>query len=258
MELLGDLQSFLEENTSISPATRGNPLGMLRNTQEKPYLMVELAVTVDTALPFVKATYVLDGDRPLALSCYESISSLNAAARQGNYSYLASVASNLSSGDTDMEEHLIDHAKSCVQPEIYYYFQQLSTNMKGPLETFKDAQLFSLSKLNEMNQSVNAIDSLCSFRFLSPFIPGLKEEFPQYIALTEDIDSSYDHLFFSNRHEANLPNWSKAVKSVLLVQPFSGASERIFSLLRNSFGERQNLSLQDYIEASLMLQYKNH
>ena len=114
MELLGNLRSFLEENTSISPATRGKPLGMLQNPEEKPYLMVELAVTVDTALPFVKATYVLDGDGPLALSYYESISSLNAAARQGNYSILASVASNLSSGDTDMEEHLIDHAKSCV------------------------------------------------------------------------------------------------------------------------------------------------
>ena len=37
----------------------------------------------------------------------------------------------------------------------------------------------------------------------------------------------------------------------------SAASERIFSLERNSFGERQNSSLQDYIEASLMLQYNN-
>ena len=178
IELLGDLLSFLEENTSISPATRGKPLGMLRNPQEKAYLMVELAVTVDTALPFVKATYVLDGDGRLALSCYESISSLNAAARQGNYSILTSVASNLSSGDTDMEEHLTDHAKSCVQPGVSYYFQQLSTKMKVPLKTFKASRLFSLSKLSEMNPSVNAIDSLCSFRFLSPFIPGLKEEFP--------------------------------------------------------------------------------
>ena len=108
--------------------------------------------------------------------------------------------------------------------------------MKGPLETFKAARLFSLSKLSEMNPSVNAIDSLCSFRFLSPFIPGLKKEYPQYIAFTEDIDPSYDHLLFWNRHEANLPKWSKAVKSVLLVQPSSAASERIFSLLRNSFG----------------------
>ena len=150
--------------------------------------MVERAVTVDTALPFVKTTYVLDGDGPLALSCYESISYLNAAARQGNYSILASVASNLSSGVTNMEEYLIDHAKSCIQPGVSYYFQQLSTNMKGPLETIKAAQLFFSSKLSEMNPSVNDIDSLCSFRFLSPFIPGLKEEFPQYIALTEDIN----------------------------------------------------------------------
>ena len=41
------------------------------------------------------------------------------------------------------------------------------------------------------------------------------------------------------------------MKSILLVQPSSAASERIFSLLRNSFEERQ----KDYIEASLMLQY---
>ena len=29
----------------------------------------------------------------------------------------------------------------------------------------------------------------------------------------------------------------------------------MFSSLRNLFGERQNTSLQDYVEASLMLQY---
>ena len=79
----------------------------------------------------------------------------------------------------------------------------------------------------------------------------------QYIALAKDIDPSYDPLLFWKTHETNLPNWSKAAKSVLLVQPSSAASERIFSLLRNSFGERQNSSLQDYIEASLMLQYNN-
>ena len=257
MDLFRDVQPFLEENTSVSPATREKLLSMLHNPQERAYLMVELAVTVDAALPFVKATYVLEGDGPLALSCYETISSLNAAARQGNYANLAAVAANLSSGDTNMKKHLIDHGKSCVQPGISYYFQQLSTNMKGPLEAFKAARLFSPSKLSEMNLSVNAIDSLCSFPFLTPFIPALKEEFPQYIALAEDIDPSYDPLLFWKRHEVNLPNWSNAVKSILLVQPSSAASERVFSLLRNSFGERQNSSLQDYIEASIMLQYNN-
>ncbi len=40
-------------------------------------------------------------------------------------------------------------------------------------------------------------------------------------------------------------------------QPASGAAERVFSLLNSSFGERQEMALEDYIEASIMLQYNN-
>ena len=42
---------------------------------------------------------------------------------------------------------------------------------------------------------------------------------------------------------------------VALIQPSSGAVERVFSILTNTFGTQQDHSLQDYIEASLMLQY---
>ena len=45
---------------------------------------------------------------------------------------------------------------------------------------------------------------------------------------------------------------------VLLMQPSSAAAERVFSLLKNSFGEQQDNSLQDYIECSMMLQYNKH
>ena len=36
------------------------------------------------------------------------------------------------------------------------------------------------------------------------------------------------------------------------------ASEHVFSLLKQSLSERQTRSLQDYTEASLMLQYNKH
>ena len=49
-----------------------------------------------------------------------------------------------------------------------------------------------------------------------------------------------------------------AACQAMLVQPSSAAAERVFSLLRNSFGERQQSSLQDYIETSIMLQYNKH
>ena len=45
------------------------------------------------------------------------------------------------------------------------------------------------------------------------------------------------------------------LEKIILIQPSSAAAERVFSLLKVSFNERQDGALQDYIEASLMLQY---
>ena len=44
-------------------------------------------------------------------------------------------------------------------------------------------------------------------------------------------------------------------KKVLLVQPSSAASERVFSILSASFNEQQERAQSDYLQASLMLQY---
>ena len=44
-------------------------------------------------------------------------------------------------------------------------------------------------------------------------------------------------------------------KTDLLIQPSSAAAERVFSLLNNSFKENQARALEEYIEASIMLQY---
>ena len=46
-------------------------------------------------------------------------------------------------------------------------------------------------------------------------------------------------------NETVLPNWGGAAKKALLVQPSSAASERVFSLLNNTFGN----SLEDYVES---------
>ena len=130
--------------------------------------------------------------------------------------------------------------------------------MKASLEAFKAARLFSPFRLTELNPSITTIDSLTSFPFLRSEIPALKQELPLYQAAAQDINPSYDPLIFWKNHESDLPTWAKAARQVFLVQPSSAASERVFSLLRNSFGERQNSALQDYIETSLMLQYNNH
>ena len=58
-------------------------------------------------------------------------------------------------------------------------------------------------------------------------------------------------------HANTLPRWSQAVKKVLLVQPSSAASERVFSLLNAAFNHQQEGALQDYVECAVMLQYNS-
>ena len=59
-------------------------------------------------------------------------------------------------------------------------------------------------------------------------------------------------------NSSNLPQWSAVATKILLMQPSSAAAERVFSLLKATFTEQQEGCLQDYIEASIMLQFNKH
>ena len=153
------------------------------------------------------------------------------SAWQAHYPNLDAIAAQIAV-DTHEESDLLQRAKSCIQPGIAYYFQQVSTNMKTSLEAFKAARLFSPFWLTEINPSVAAVDSLTAFPFLGSEIPALKQELPA----AQDIHPSFGPLIFWKNHESDLPTWAKAARKVLLVQLSSAASEHVFSLLRNSFG----------------------
>ena len=101
------------------------------------------------------------------------------------------------------------------------------------------------------------VDELASFPFLNKptILTNLKSELHVYVAAVEDISPDIDILQWWKNHQNDLPRWSAAFKSVILVQPSSAASEQVFSLLANSFQCQQSSALEDYIELSLMLQY---
>ena len=102
-------------------------------------------------------------------------------------------------------------------------------------------------------------DLLGSVPFLniSTLIDKLKDELPTYLARAKDVNPDFCPLEWWQRNSGDLPHWSDAAKKILLIQPSSAAAERIFSLLNSTFSDQQENSLQDYIEASLMLQYNN-
>ena len=49
--------------------------------------------------------------------------------------------------------------------------------------------------------------------------------------------------------------WALAARITFGLTPNSAACERVFSLVKNMFGEQQMSALSDYIRAALMLKY---
>ena len=89
----------------------------------------------------------------------------------------------------------------------------------------------------------------------SSILSELKDEFPKYYVLAAEVSSDISSLDFWKDHTASIQIWSNTAQNVLLLQPSSAAAERVFSVLNNTFASKQLRALEDYVEASIMLQY---
>ena len=100
------------------------------------------------------------------------------------------------------------------------------------------------------------MDSLEIFPFISPtsHIPALKEELATYLSKADGVNITIDTLQWWKQYESSIPACAASAKKVLTVQPSSAVAEHVFSIL-NSFNDQQDNSLQDYIEASVMLRF---
>ena len=232
---------------------------MLQNPNVKPCLQIELAAVVDAGEAFVKATYNLEGDGPLVLRCYEILSTLTAGIQVGHYPNVQAIAQMLSEGSPVIVQQWVGYAKTCVKPGLQYFLNKFSEELRSSVAAFKAARLFLPQKVVELKPDVAAVDSLQAFPFLNKasILINLKSELPSYLAKAADIDAELDPLVWWKAHSVDLPHWSTAAADVLLVQPSSAAAERVFSLLKASFGPQQDVTLNDYIQTSLMLQYNN-
>ena len=254
-DAFGDVLPFLEDNDL--PASSQKLLDVLNDPPKSRKLQMELAITVDFGEPFVKATYILEGDidGPLALSAYEEIVKLHATISTQHFLNTTAIASKLSSNRPTQKQQLINFATDCIKPAITYFKQKFESDLQPIVTAFKYARYFDPPKVSELNPSATDIDHLKAFPFLSNKLEDLKKELPSYLAKVDGLSPNIDKLEWWKVHENELPYWSAACQLVLLVQPSSAAAERVFSLLSNSFGDQQTSSLEETIETSIMLQY---
>ena len=257
MHYFGDIEPFLLEN-EVSPAYRKRVLAILNDPQKKSRLMAELAVVIDVGEHFVKATYSLEGDGALVFTCFEVLSTVDASIHAGHLPNTSAVIESRATtpGITISSQQWLAYARKCVEPGVNYFKKKFTDELAGTVAAFKAACLFLPHKTDEMKPDASAINELKAFPFLDDIIlNGLKQELPSYLAKVADVRPNIDILQWWKNNAQELPTWANAASKVILVQPSSAAAERVFSLLNCSFGPQQDLSLQDYIECSLMLQY---
>ena len=257
-DTFGDVPQFLQ-SAELPITTTAKLLRIIDDQPTYWKFKVELATTVDAMLPFVKATYSLEGDGPLALQAYQIVSSLYHHISLQHYPNLNAVARQLSQGSVTRENQLVAYGHACCAPAYAFFKAKFDEELRLNLFAFKTARYFSPTKVNELKPSATDLDTLSVFPFMTPNLIGdLKNELPKYLAEAEDISDQVDPLSWWKTHEEKLPTWSEACKLVLLLQPSSAAAERVFSILSSTFSSSQESSLEDYVQVSVMLQYNHH
>ena len=119
---------------------------------------------------------------------------------------------------------------------------------------FKAARLLSPAGVNSLHPGKAVVEELRRFPFLDNdhMIGGRLVELPNYLAPAEDVGEEVDSLQWRTTHRQELPVWVSVFEKLILVQPSSAATERVFSLLNALFHDQQDNALK---EASAMVQY---
>lgn len=144
-----------------------------------------------------------------------------------------------------------------MQPGLNYFLTKFTEDLSDSVTAFKAARLFVPQKITEIQPDSTAIDALAALPFLRDpsILSQLKAELPEYLVKAADVSADMAPLEWWDRQEHSLPHWSASVRKTILIQPSSAAAERVFSLMKASFNRSRDRALQDYIEASLILQY---
>ena len=254
-EILPFVQDRLQ--TAANKATLRHVEEMFEDGQMKLSLQLELAAVVDAGKPLVESTYILEGDGTLAWQCYEQLMVIQNSIQVANLPNLVALSREVSGGNLAFAQQCYQYGVAAIQPGWEYFTQTVMGAMGPQVEIFKAARLFSPQQICQLRPVANDVDIVTSVAFLDDpaLIANLKNELPMYLAKADGIDNDVDPIGWWKANEADLPFWSAAAKLVLLMQPSSASSERVFSILTTTFGHLQDLALQDYIECSLMLQF---
>ena len=255
---------------------------MMTDDISRANLRLELSLVVIVAAPLVKATYNLEGDGPCSLIAYKQL--LNCKVwfethlQHLTFPYLLEEIENavqvlsplqFNNDDVLARESLKTRVRSAIEPAWSYFRNKVFGDLGPDIAIYATLRYCNPFSIKRMNYRVNLIELRGGIEALGHFtaldVNRILSEFPTYILLCEQFNDIPEAvadelqliLKFWKLNMLPLPAMALFVRYAYCITPSSASVERVFSLLKSSFGSQQNLALEDYIKASLMFQYNN-
>lgn len=222
--VFGDVEPFLRENYNLSPVCRTSLFEIFDDPATARDLDIELAAMIDAGKHFVQATYYLEGDGPLVFTCYERLSALAHAIAIECYPNTEAKARQHPGRNKALYNQLVAQVKACINPGLRFYQQKFSVQFHNIVRAFKDASLCCPIQVQALHPTAASVQELKQFSFITDAeVVQLVEELPNYLAIADGaaIETEEGKVQWWATHAAALPNWSAAVKKILLVQPSS-------------------------------------
>ena len=224
-------------------------------------LDIELTATIDAGKHFVQATYYLEGDGPLVFTCYEHLFALAHAIDIDSYPNTEAKARQHAGRNMALYNQLVAQAKACINPGFRFYQQKFSVQFHNIVRAFKAARLCCPIQVQALHPTAASVQELKQFSFITDAeVVQLVEELPNYLSIADGaaIETEEGKVQRWATHATALPNWSAAVKKILLVQPSSASAERVFSLPQNAFSKQQEAALEETEETLVVLHYNEN
>ena len=149
---------------------------------------------------------------------------------------------------------LWDMQKNCIKPG--YFNTKFDENLSITLSMFKCLRLFDLSFVADAHPVCEDIEDLFTIQIQLSTILSVK--CPHiYAAEVEDVSSQTDRTdWWGKKKATNSQNGQMRARKHCYFS-LHPPSESFFSVLSNSFSNRQERSLKDYTQSSIMVQYNS-
>lgn len=263
---LAEVKDGPDKHAEVSPAHRKNMLTMLADDTALMLPLQQMA-RHDTGDGLLKATYNSEKEGPVITSAYKDFLSAEACLKREALptadAFARKTANKPTGYDVNCYMQMKQAARAVVAPVIAYFDSVFHVELKDQMAVLKACAWIDPVQAEEQQPKVadlNVFSLLPMVQQRPALLAGIKAQLPQYLAEVSGMSKVGNiYKWWNALHEAEkIPAWVELSRYVLVLRPHAAGPERIFSRVRQTFGDTQHGALEDEIETAMMAQVNTY